>query len=418
MKPFLVIFLFSLFLIQFSQARRGIEEALFTWTDSPSTTLNVIWLVEEDDPTDFKWGKQGGEINRNAVIKRQSFYEKTLSFWGLALDVKNGRFSLPSLKNADVEVCQVQLTGLAPDTVYCVKLGKKEFKARTLPAKRPDRISFVTGGDMMHKPEWHKDGVQAMASRSPDFALLGGDLAYANGQDWKRWLDWIEIYADHARRADGLSIPFWSPSAITRSSVAMVRFLKKLLCFLTSFPFLEENDATYIIDMYEDLSVLVLNSNHTRPVEDQVEFIEQALSLRKTRKHLFALYHFPAYGIVKGGLGNPISQSMRKHWTPLFDQIWLGCRFENDHHVYKRSKLIKGGKVDDSGTLYIGDGAWGVRTRSFDASDLWYVKEASPTMHVIEVVIENDVRTYRAINHDQKVLDEFVDQRESGLTKP
>ena len=137
MKPFLVIFLFSLFLIQFSQARRGIEEALFTWTDSPSTTLNVIWLVEEDDPTDFKWGKQGGEINRNAVIKRQSFYEKTLSFWGLALDVKNGRFSLPSLKNADVEVCQVQLTGLAPDTVYCVKLGKKEFKARTLPAKRP-----------------------------------------------------------------------------------------------------------------------------------------------------------------------------------------------------------------------------------------------------------------------------------------
>ena len=208
MKPFLVIFLFSLFLIHFSQARRGIEEALFTWTDSPSTTLNVIWLVEEDDPTDFKWGKQGGEINRNAVIKRQSFYEKTLSFWGLALDVKNGRFSLPSLKNADVEVCQVQLTGLAPDTVYCVKLGKKEFKARTLPAKRPDRISFVTGGDMMHKPEWHKDGVKAMASRSPDFALLGGDLAYANGQDWKRWLDWIEIYADHARRADGLSIPF------------------------------------------------------------------------------------------------------------------------------------------------------------------------------------------------------------------
>jgi len=34
------------------------------------------------------------------------------------------------------------------------------------------------------------------------------------------------------------------------------------------------------------------------------------------------------------------------------------------------------------------------------------------------VVIENDVRTYRAINHDQKVLDEFVDRRESGLTKP
>ena len=380
MKPFLVIFLFSLFLIHFSQARRGIEEALFTWTDSPSTTLNVIWLVEEDDPTDFKWGKQGGEINRNAVIKRQSFYEKTLSFWGLALDVKNGRFSLPSLKNADVEVCQVQLTGLAPDTVYCVKLGKKEFKARTLPAKRPDRISFVTGGDMMHKPEWHEDGVKAMASRSPDFALLGGDLAYANGQDWKRWLDWIEIYADHARRPDGLSIPFVVAIGNHEVIGGYGQIPEKAPLFFNLFPFPRENDATYIIDMYEDLSVLVLNSNHTRPVEDQVEFIEQALSLRKTRKHLFALYHFPAYGIVKGGLGNPISQSMRKHWTPLFDKYGLDAAFENDHHVYKRSKLIKGGKVHDSGTLYIGDGAWGVKTRGIGSEDLWYVEQASPSI--------------------------------------
>ena len=345
MKSLLITFLSSLFILQIAHAKRGIEEALFTWTDSPSTTLNVIWLVEEDDPTDFKWGKQGGEINRNAVIKRQSFYEKTLSFWGLALDVKNGRFSLPSLKNADVEVCQVQLTGLAPDTVYCVKLGKKEFKARTLPAKRPDRISFVTGGDMMHKPEWHEDGVKAMASRSPDFALLGGDLAYANGQDWKRWLDWIEIYADHARLPDGLSIPFVVAIGNHEVIGGYGQIPEKAPLFFNLFPFPQENDATYIIDMYEDLSVLVLNSNHTRPVEDQVEYIEQVLSLRKTRKHLFALYHFPAYGIVKGGLGNPISQSMRKHWTPLFDKYGLDAAFENDHHVYKRSKLIKGGKV-------------------------------------------------------------------------
>jgi hypothetical protein len=401
------------FLSSWLQARKGIEEVLFTWTESPSTTLNVVWLVEENEPTRFKWGKQGEEINQNAVIKRQSFYEKTLSFWGLALDVKNGRFSLPSLKDADVEVCQVQLTGLQPDTIYCVKLGKKEFKARTLPVQRPDRISFVTGGDMMHKPEWHKDGVQAMASRSPDFALIGGDLAYANGQDWKRWLDWIEIYADHARSSDGLSIPFVVAIGNHEVIGGYGQIPEKAPLFYNIFSFPQENDATYMIDMYEDLSVLVLNTNHTRPVEDQVEFIEQALSLRKTRKHLFALYHFPAYGIVKGGLGNPISKSMRKHWTPLFDKYGLDAAFENDHHIYKRSKLIKGGKVDESGTLYIGDGAWGVKTRSFDASDLWYVKEASPTMHVIEVVIENNVRTYRAINHDQKVFDEFVDRRDA-----
>lgn len=69
--------------------------------------------------------------------------------------------------------------------------------------------------------------------------------------------------------------------------------------------------------------------------------------------------------------------------------------------------------MDDSGTLYIGDGAWGVKTRGIGSEDLWYVEQASPTRHVIEVLIENNVRSYRAINHDQKVFDEFVDNRDA-----
>jgi hypothetical protein len=187
---------------------------------------------------------------------------------------------------------------------------------------------------------------------------------------------------------------------------------EKAPLFFNLFPFPEENNPTYCVDLFEDLSVIVLNSNHTCPVEEQVDFLKQSLSARHERKHLFALYHFPAYGIVKGGLGNDLSKSIRQHWTPLFDQYGLDAAFENDHHVYKRSKLIKGGKVYDSGTLYIGDGAWGVKTRGIGSEDLWYVEQASPTRHVIEVVIEKNVRTYRAINHDQKVFDEFVDNRD------
>jgi hypothetical protein len=414
MKSFFITLLCSLFILQFAQAKRGIEEALFTWTDSPSTTLNVIWLVEEDEPSRFAWGKEGEKIDRQAEVYRQSFYEKAISFWGIASDVKNARFSLPSLKDADVEACRVQLTGLSPDTVYSVKLGKKEFKARTLPAKRPDRISFVTGGDMMHKPKYHADGVKAMASRSPDFALLGGDLAYANGQDWKRWLDWIEEYADHARTADGLSIPFVVAIGNHEVIGGYGQTPKEAPLFFNLFPFPEENSATYAIDLFVDLSVVVLNSNHTQSVESQTEFLEGALKERQNNKHLFALYHFPAYGIVKGGLEHSVSQNMRKHWTPLFDKYGLDAAFENDHHIYKRSNLIKSGKVDPSGTLYIGDGAWGVETRSFPEKDRWYVAEASPTRHVIEVVIEKDVRTYRAINHEQKVFDEFVDRRDAA----
>jgi len=104
---------------------------------------------------------------------------------------------------------------------------------------------------------------------------------------------------------------------------------------------------------------------------------------------------------------------MRKHWVPWFDQYGLDAAFENDHHVYKRSKLLKGDKINRDDTLYIGDGAWGVSTRKPGEKKYWYVEKFEPTRHVIEVEIKNNLRIYRAINHDKKVFDEFVDDRAS-----
>jgi len=74
---------------------------------------------------------------------------------------------------------------------------------------------------------------------------------------------------------------------------------------------------------------------------------------------------------------------------------------------------LKGGKVDFGGTLYIGDGAWGVPTRKPSEMEFWYVEKFEPTRHVIEVEIKDNVRTYRAINHENKVFDEFVDKRDA-----
>ena len=388
-----LLFVLTSFLLSFTSplsGAKGIKEALFTWTDSPATTMNVIWLVKDNDPTLFLWGQADQKDTQSAKVKRHSFY-----------------------KGSGLQVCQVQLTGLNPDTGYRVFLGDKEFRARTLSIKRPERISFVTGGDMMHSPDWHKDGIKAMASRSPSFALLGGDLAYANGKSWERWLDWIEEYADHALREDGYSIPFVVAIGNHEVNGGYGKTPKEAPMFYNLFPLPQKLKSFYTIDIYEDLSVVVLDSSHTYSIESQVEFLESSLSSRKDRTHLFALYHFPAYGIMKGGLSSPISKSMRKYWVPLFDQYGLDAAFENDHHVYKRSKLLKGDKIHQDGTLYIGDGAWGVGTRKPGAKEYWYVEKFEPTRHVIEVEIKDNVRTYRAINHDKKVFDEFIDKRDA-----
>jgi len=58
-----------------------------------------------------------------------------------------------------------------------------------------------------------------------------------------------------------------------------------------------------------------------------------------------------------------IIELTREHWMPLFDQFNLTIAFENHAHNYKRTKLMKYGNptYDNTGTLYMGDGCWGVK---------------------------------------------------------
>ena len=79
-----------------------------------------------------------------------------------------------------------------------------------MPKTLPKHLRFVTGGDMMHD----RKRVDAMNKRAaelnPWFALLGGDLAYANGNSNEvgKWDDWLESWMLNCiRRRDGGLIP-------------------------------------------------------------------------------------------------------------------------------------------------------------------------------------------------------------------
>jgi hypothetical protein len=81
-------------------------------------------------------------------------------------------------------------------------------------------------------------------------------------------------------RPDGLSIPFVVAIGNHEVIGGYGQIPEKAPLFFNLFPFPEENNPTYCVDLYEDLSVFVLNSNHTCPVEDQVDFLKQ-ISFRK-----------------------------------------------------------------------------------------------------------------------------------------
>ena len=69
------------------------------------------------------------------------------------------------------------------------------------------------------------------------------------------------------------------------------------------------------------------------------------------------------------------------------------------------------GKRDDmNGVMYIGDGAWGTRTRAIAGN--WKVKRpflahAESVNHLIKVKVENGKLTYKALEADGSIVDEY-----------
>ena len=105
------------------------------------------------------------------------------------------------------------------------------------------------------------------------------------------------------------------------------------------------------------------------------------------------------------------ANDIRREWSPLFEQFKVDCVFENDHHIYKRTHPIVGGKRNDrDGVLYLGDGAWGVKIRSVpkDWKKRTYLAEARSVNHLIKVTMTSGQFVYEAMTADGDIFDETM----------
>ena len=81
----------------------------------------------------------------------------------------------------------MELQSLLPDTYYEFNIGEgienasEVWRFRTMPRDLKRSVHFVTGGDRMHTRQKLDKATGSAAALDPDFALLMGDLAYANG---------------------------------------------------------------------------------------------------------------------------------------------------------------------------------------------------------------------------------------------
>ncbi len=400
--------LILLFFVPFSEAFSKVYGPVCQWYEDPSTSMAIHW-VQKNSSSDYKSANEGNANDLDLEISlsyRSAGQEK----WSSS-PVTNRQFG-----NTKNRVYSAGLKNLIPDTRYTFKitLGKKKLGIwffRTAPLKIGKGITFVTGGDMFHTRELLDPMNLRAGTEDPLFALLGGDLAYANGVNGDRWLEWLESWNRFAKSPHGTLIPMVVVIGNHEVRGAAYRPTnappKSEAPYFYSLFYGFDEGCKYAIDFGDYMTVVALDSGHTENVAAQVKWLNNTLEEREKFIYKFACYHRPAWGTgVKDD-----AVDIQRLWSPIFERHRIDAAFENDHHVYKRTYPLIGGKRDDmNGVMYIGDGAWGTRTRGIAGN--WKVKRpflahAESVNHLIKVKVERGKVTYKALEADGSIIDEY-----------
>jgi len=164
----------------------------------------------------------------------------------------------------------------------------------------------------------------------------------------------------------------------------------------------EKGGNFYSCKLGSQFLLVTLNTNISTG-GNQADFLETVLTENKATRWQLANYHRPAYPAVKDPGG------ALEHWVPLFEKYNLDVALESDGHTLKRTCAIRGGKPDETGVVYIGEGGLGVKQRTPKA-DRWYFKGGmtAPTLHVQKLTVTKESLKVESITEDGAVKDTFT----------
>lgn len=313
----------------------------------------------------------------------------------------------------DRAIYTAALEDLTPGTDYYFIAGDpedgftKEKKFRTLSGGNAP-LRFINGGDM------GVDGLaikllKLAAKENPDFAIIGGDLAYENGLlgDYRIYDRWLSNWEEHMVTRDGRMIPIVTAIGNHETNDYESEEDEPRAPWYIGL-FGRQGDGPYYSRRFGDNMVLIcLDSGHLRPHGGaQSEWLAQELEKYKDVPCRIAAYHVPLYPAHRAydGAG---SAAGREHWGPIFDRYQLTLGLEHHDHVFKRSKPLRGNQVVDKGTVYIGDGSFGRPGRTVDPELRWYLEKQKSAAHFWVIEVKTDGIQLQAIDDNGETLDRF-----------
>jgi hypothetical protein len=368
-----------------------------TYSGAPETSVDVNLLLKDRVPTVDVYYDTEPRLGKTNEYRNhaQADYHQSL------MELSDGR-----------ALYVAALATLKPGAVYYFIAGDakggftQERKLRTLPG-RDAAIRFVDGGDM------GVDGrvvplLTLAAKESPDFAVIGGDIAYANTLgEFDKWDRWLKNWDEHMVTPDGRMVPIVAAVGNHEVTRFSSREAESRSPWYVGLFGRQGPEIYHTFRVGDNVVFFLLDTGHLNPYEGpQTGWLAQELAKYKDLHYKFASYHVPLYPAHREYDGED-SKRGRAQWGPLFDQFGLTVAFEHHDHVFKRSKPLKGNQVVEHGTIYVGDGCFGRDPRTVDPKPRWYneIEKSAANFWVVDVS-KNGLQ-FKAIGEDGTALDHF-----------
>lgn len=391
MRP-CILFLFSAFLAGCVTP----AHVYLTWQNDPATTMTVNFHTLSEFPSEVRFDTESHTSDPEAYA---------FSAPGTARQIPG----MPGKR----WVHSVELHDLAPGHDYYFAItgeGKygRERKFRTLP-NDGSPIRFVDGGDVGILP-----GVLQLfshcAAQEPYFVSLGGDIAYENGNlAHAGYYDtWLSNWEKGMVTPSGYTIPLMAAIGNHETNGKSDDPLLNAPFYFGYFP--QGGSSNFVRHIGPNLTLVFLDSGHAQTWDAQVPWLRETLAANQGTPFIFATYHVPLYPSHRDYEGSG-SVAGRKAWLPLFDAFGVDIAFEHHDHTYKRTKPLRAGAVDPTGTIYVGDGCFGMPARTVPNRDAWYMEHAEGVRHFWLVEVAESSVNLRAIDINGNIFDDFTIER-------
>ncbi len=300
------------------------ERIILTWTDDPTTTQTVTWLMPPDSSAAIQY-LQAKDYSGNFDAARH------LGVPGTAFNTGGTLYRYTA-----------NIAGLSPDTEYVYRVGSKDCwsePAVFTTATEDKNFTFLYMGDIQADYALWGNMLDSVYETYPEikFALLGGDLT-DNSYDEDEWGEFLDAAGVFSR------IPVM-PTLGNHDGLMYLKFFA-----------LPENGPEglkqefYSFD-YGDAHFVILNSNNNTNVAAK-QWLQQDLEA-SNKKWKFVAFHHPIYPVVYDYKG--IDRSIYENWVPILEQNEVDMVFVGHQHVYMRTHPIFQDEVqsDSYGIVYV-----------------------------------------------------------------